>query len=125
MSEALNARDYDTARTLLSPNMHYVDLAGSRIDGPADYIEAQRALHRLVPDLRGVMSEVLHNGDEVMVKGRFESRQASEFNVEGMWTICFDGALICSIATYRAGNAIPLLQILRQSRQALTDNPTG
>ena len=99
LAAALNSLDYDQARELLAEDVMVFNVRGGRTESRDAFIEKDRAFResaRAIVEL----DEIIHHGDEVLVRGRLHS-PLPEVGGPSLWRVGFNGGLISEIEITR------------------------
>ena len=103
IGDAINRRDWNAAKGMLSPDFSMADQSGNEVSGPDEFLSSVRQFFDVLGDPKLVFDSIDPNREEVLVRGHLEDT-TSNVRSATMWRFLFDGPLISRIEVTRANN---------------------
>ncbi|MDG6078650.1 nuclear transport factor 2 family protein [Erythrobacter litoralis] len=103
----LDAGDTEQASIYLAEDLVVADIGGARIEGRDAFLKRDQAFRKVYSDLEVHIDLTTHNGDEVLLRGRVESRH-EEITGTAFWRFAFENGVVNYIETMRQGNKLTL-----------------
>jgi hypothetical protein len=105
--EAVNARDWEALRRLLSSGFQYRDRDGNRLDSPQTFVAALQAMVANAPDFRLEVDSYQRLDATVLMRGRTASANR-DLRSESVWKMEIRRGRIRSLESYHANEAMKL-----------------
>ena len=107
IGDAINRRDWNAAKDMLTPDFSMADQSGNEVSGPEEFLNSVRQFYDVLGDPRLVFDSIDPNREEVLVRGHLDNT-TSQVRSPTMWRFLFDGPLISRIEVTRANNEMTL-----------------
>ena len=115
IGDAINRRDWDAARSLITPDFTMADQFGNEVVGAEEFLSSLLDFYKVAGDPKLVFDSIDPNREEVLVRGHLEDT-TSNVRSATMWRFLFDGPLISRIEVTRANNEMTLPRFAKARR---------
>ncbi|MXO96155.1 hypothetical protein GRI34_06950 [Erythrobacter aquimaris] len=107
IGDAINRRDWNAVKNLLSPDFSMTDQSGNEVCGAEEFLNSIQQFYEVLGDPKLIFDSIDPNREEVLVRGHLENT-VSDVRSPTMWRFLFDGPLIRRIEVTRTNNEMTL-----------------
>lgn len=117
IGDAINRRDWNAAKGMLTPDFSMADQSGNEVSGSDEFLSSLRRFYDVIGDPKLVFDSIDPNREEVLVRGRLDNT-TSQVRAPTMWRFLFEGPLISRIEVTRANNemTVPRFAAARRAK---------